>query len=71
MVGKGLSLDALGRTTEADAAFAKAKELGYNGWFALQRQIEATDRQIDALIYELCGLAEEEIEIVDCREVEK
>jgi Flp pilus assembly protein TadD len=31
MVGKGLSLDALGRTTEADAAFAKAKELGYNG----------------------------------------
>ena len=29
-----------------------------------QRQIEATDRQIDALVYELYGLTEEEIEIV-------
>ncbi len=31
----------------------------------LQRQIEATDRQIDALVYELYGLTEEEIEIVE------
>ncbi len=30
-----------------------------------QRQIEATDRQIDALVYELYGLTEEEIEIVE------
>jgi hypothetical protein len=30
-----------------------------------QRQIEATDRQIDALVYELYGLAEEEIAIVE------
>jgi hypothetical protein len=30
-----------------------------------QRQIEATDRQIDALVYELYGLAEGEIEIVE------
>jgi predicted nucleic acid-binding Zn-ribbon protein len=30
----------------------------------LQREIEATDRQIDQLVYELYGLAEEEIEIV-------
>jgi len=29
-----------------------------------QRQIEATDRRIDALVYELYGLTEEEIEIV-------
>ena len=29
-----------------------------------QRQVEATDRQIDALVYELYGLTEEEIEIV-------
>ena len=29
-----------------------------------QRQTEATDRQIDALVYELYGLTEEEIEIV-------
>ena len=30
-----------------------------------KRQIEATDRQIDALIYELYGLTEEEIKIVE------
>ena len=29
-----------------------------------QRQIEATDRQIDALVYELYGLTGEEIAIV-------
>ena len=29
-----------------------------------QRRIEATDRQIDALVYELYGLMEEEISIV-------
>ena len=32
---------------------------------ALQRQIEATDRQIDALVYELYRLTEEEIRIVE------
>jgi hypothetical protein len=32
---------------------------------ALQRQIEATDGQIDALVYELYGLTEEEIGIVE------
>ncbi len=31
----------------------------------LQRQIEATDRQIDRLVYELYGLTEEEIGIVE------
>ena len=31
----------------------------------IQRQIEATDRQIDNLVYELCGLTEDEIKIVD------
>jgi len=31
----------------------------------LQRQIEATDRQIDALVYKLYGLTEEEIKIVE------
>ena len=36
----------------------------------LQRQIEATDRQIDALVYELYGLTEEEIKIVEGREME-
>lgn len=34
---------------------------------ALQRQIEAPDRQIDALVYELYGLTEEEIGIVEGR----
>jgi len=32
---------------------------------ALERQIEAADRQIDALVYELYGLTEEEIGIVE------
>jgi len=31
----------------------------------MQRQIEATDRQIDALVYELYGLSEEEITVVE------
>jgi len=31
----------------------------------LQRQIETTDKQIDVLIYELYGLTEEEIKIVE------
>jgi predicted nucleic acid-binding Zn-ribbon protein len=31
---------------------------------SLQRQIDATDKQIDGLVYELYGLTEEEIGIV-------
>lgn len=31
----------------------------------LQRQIEATDGQIDKLVYELYGLTDEEIKIVE------
>src|SRR5690606_9941145 len=31
----------------------------------VERQIEATDKQIDALVYELYGLTEEEIRIVE------
>ena len=31
----------------------------------LQRQIAATDRQIDRLVYELYGLTEEEIALVE------
>ena len=30
-----------------------------------QRQIDVTDRQIDALVYELYGLTDEEIKIVE------
>jgi len=30
-----------------------------------QRQIDATDRQIDRLVYELYGLTESEIQIVE------
>jgi hypothetical protein len=32
---------------------------------SLQRQIAATDKAIDALVYELYGLTEEEIRIVE------
>ena len=38
---------------------------------ALQRQIDATDRQIDQLVYELYGLTVEEIEIVEGKVVQK
>jgi hypothetical protein len=31
----------------------------------LQRQVEATDRQIDNLVYALYGLSDEEIKIVE------
>jgi hypothetical protein len=33
----------------------------------VKREIESTDRQIDALVYELYGLTEEEIRIVEGR----
>ena len=32
---------------------------------AIERQIAATDKQIDKLVYELYGLTEEEIQIVE------
>ena len=32
---------------------------------AISRQIQATDRQIDQLVYELYGLTEDEIRIVE------
>jgi len=41
-----------------------AAKLGHEK-ISLQRQIDATDRQIDALVYELYGLTEEEIRIVE------
>ena len=31
----------------------------------IQRQIDATDREIDAMVYELYGVGEEEIEIIE------
>jgi type II restriction/modification system DNA methylase subunit YeeA len=31
----------------------------------VKREIESTDRQIDALVYELYGLTKEEIKIVE------
>jgi flagellar biosynthesis chaperone FliJ len=31
----------------------------------IQRQIDATDREIDQLVYELYGLTKDEIKIVD------
>ena len=36
----------------------------------LQRQIETTDGQIDALVYELYGLTEEEVGIIENDQVE-
>ncbi len=31
----------------------------------IQREIDATDRQIDSLVYQLYGLTEDEIKIID------
>jgi len=44
--------------------------MGYTPCFAydktrIQRQIDATDKQIDNLVYALYGLTEEEISIVE------
>jgi len=36
-----------------------------DGKTRLQRQIDATDQQIEQLVYELYGLTEEEIKIVE------
>ena len=33
--------------------------------YQLQRQVDSTDREIDRLVYELYGLTEEEIRIVE------
>jgi len=44
---------------ELDAARTPAQKI------VIQRQIDATDRQIDQLVYELYGLSNEEIEIVE------
>jgi hypothetical protein len=33
----------------------------------LQRQIEATDKQIDQQVYELYGLTEEEIKVIEAQ----
>jgi len=42
-----------------------AKTLTPNGKTLLHRQIESTGAQIDAPVYELCGLIEEEIRVVE------
>jgi hypothetical protein len=47
----------------ADFALAAAKTSAAQT--ALQRQIDATDRQIDQLVYQLYGLTEDEIKIVE------
>ena len=36
-----------------------------NEIIVIQRQIDATDQQIDQMVYELYGLTEEEIKIVE------
>ncbi len=38
---------------------------GLNNKTRVRQEIEATDRQIDQLVYELYGLTDEEIEIVE------
>ena len=51
--------------SDGDLARFSTPSLTLNTSVALQRQIDATDRQIDRLVYELYGLTEEEIGIVE------
>jgi len=44
---------------------APVTTVGLHDKAALQRQIDATDPQIDQLVYELYGLTDEEIRIVE------
>jgi hypothetical protein len=39
--------------------------MGQNDLTVVQRQIDVTDKQIDQLVYELYGLTDEEIRIVE------
>ncbi len=54
----------VGLQTDADDIFILEEIRGHEK-AALQRQIDATDRQIDQLVYELYGLTDEEIRIVE------
>jgi len=58
----GLLEDIVGPNKKLAAATIPADRKLY------QRQIESTDREIDALVYDLYGLTEEEIAIVEGRE---
>ncbi len=42
----------------------QAAKTDHQKWL-IQRQIDATDKQIDQLVYELYGLTDEEIRIVE------
>lgn len=47
------------------SSVASAKEETPDEKTRLERQISTTDKQIDALVYELYGLTDEEIRIVE------
>ena len=51
------------RMLDLNKELQKAKTA--HGQTVLKRQIDATDREIDRLVYELYGLEEEEIKIVE------
>jgi len=52
----------LGLVVQLQVARTESKRI------VLQNIITTTDRQIDPLVYELCGLSEDEINIVECLE---
>jgi len=51
------------RMLELHKRLASARASGEREMY--QRQIEATDRQIDALVYNLYGLTDDEIKIIE------
>jgi len=61
--GRRSGLARSGAVGDARAVNIPPPQNGCPGNKLYQRQIEATDRQIDALVYQLYGLTEEETEI--------
>ena len=62
----GFAVDGDARRADAPASPAQAAARREASDRALyQRQIEATDKEIDKLVYNLYGLTEEEIRIVE------
>ena len=53
----------LDRMPDLNKELQKAKTA--HGQTILKRRIDATDREIDLLVYELYGLTEEEIKIIE------
>ncbi len=60
---QGVSRSSGGASSRRFKQLSAVKSAGQKG--ILQRQIEATDRQIDQLVYQLYGLTDEEVALIE------